>query len=171
MKKFYIFLSQPWFPGSPKVIPHFLVCHPCHLDCGQSDVLDFLFFLGRHPQHMEVPRLEVEEEHSCWPIHNHSSSGSEPTWQLVETPDPKPTEQGQGLNPHPHGYCLGLLLLSYSGNRCSWFSIASLSWFSEEPTISPQGVQQGKRQWIWSGHLWAFQFSAISAEVQAIHLL
>ena len=40
--------------------------------------------------------------HSC------SNVGSklllQPTPQLMATPDPWPTEQGQGLNPHPHGY-------------------------------------------------------------------
>ena len=38
---------------------------------------------------------------------SHSNSGSEPhlrpTPQLTATPDPSPTEQGQGLNPQPHG--------------------------------------------------------------------
>ena len=36
-----------------------------------------------------------------------SNVGSEPrlqpTPQLTATPDPQPTEQGQGLNPQPHG--------------------------------------------------------------------
>jgi len=27
----------------------------------------------------------------------------QPTPQLMATPDPQPTEQGQGLNPQPHG--------------------------------------------------------------------
>ena len=40
--------------------------------------------------------------------HNHSNSGSEPllgpTPQLMATLDPYPTEQGQALNPHSHGY-------------------------------------------------------------------
>ena len=38
---------------------------------------------------------------------SHSNVGSEPclqpTPQLTATPDPQPTEQGQGLNPQPHG--------------------------------------------------------------------
>ena len=38
---------------------------------------------------------------------SHSNSGSElqlqHTPQLMATPDPQPTEQGQGLNPQPHG--------------------------------------------------------------------
>ena len=39
----------------------------------------FFSFLGPLPQHMGVPRLGVESEL------------------------PQPTEQGQGLNPQPHG--------------------------------------------------------------------
>ena len=38
---------------------------------------------------------------------SHSNVGSEsrlqPTSQLTATPDPQPTEQGQGSNPQPHG--------------------------------------------------------------------
>ena len=40
--------------------------------------------------------------------HRHSSAGSEPhlrsLLQLVATPDPQPTEQGQGSNLQLHGY-------------------------------------------------------------------
>jgi len=40
--------------------------------------------------------------------HSHSNAGSEPypipTPQLTATLDPQPTEQGQGLNPQPHGF-------------------------------------------------------------------
>ena len=40
--------------------------------------------------------------------HSHSNEGSEPclqpTLQLTEMPHLQPTEQDQGLNPHPHGY-------------------------------------------------------------------
>ena len=39
--------------------------------------------------------------------HSHSNVGSElrlqPTPQLTATPDPQPTEQGQGSNLQPHG--------------------------------------------------------------------
>ena len=39
--------------------------------------------------------------------HSHSNVGSElhrqPTPQFMATPDPEATEQGQGLNLHPHG--------------------------------------------------------------------
>ena len=40
--------------------------------------------------------------------HSHSNAGPKlclrPTPQLMATPDPQLTEQGQGLNPCPHGY-------------------------------------------------------------------
>ena len=52
--------------------------------------------------------------------HSHSSARSEPhlrsTPQLMATPDPRPTEQGQGWNLCPHGYPSSLLPLSHSGN-------------------------------------------------------
>ena len=47
---------------------------------------------------MEVLRLGVELE-----LH------VRPTPQRTATPDPQSTEQGQELNPHPHGLQLGLL--------------------------------------------------------------
>ena len=52
-----------------------------------------LVFLGLHPKHMEVPRLEVE-----WELH------LPPTPQSMAMLDPQPTEQGQGSNLNPHGY-------------------------------------------------------------------
>ena len=40
--------------------------------------------------------------------HSHSNAGSKlllrPVPQLTAMPDPRPTEQGQGWNLHPHGY-------------------------------------------------------------------
>ena len=40
--------------------------------------------------------------------HIHSNARSkpclQPTPQFTGTPDPQPTEQGQGSNPRPHGY-------------------------------------------------------------------
>ena len=40
--------------------------------------------------------------------HSHSHVGyklyPQPTPQFSAMPDPQPTEPGQGLNPHPHGY-------------------------------------------------------------------
>ena len=38
------------------------------------------------------------------------------TPQLTAMPNPKPTEQGQGSNLHPHGYQVSSLLLSHNGN-------------------------------------------------------
>ena len=42
------------------------------------------------------------------PRHSHSNVGSKPRLQpipqLMATLDPQPTERGQGLNLHPHGY-------------------------------------------------------------------
>ena len=47
--------------------------------------------------------------------HSHSNSGSEPhrqlTLQLTATPDTLSTEQGQGLNLHPHGHYVEFLIL------------------------------------------------------------
>ena len=52
----------------------------------------FLVFLGRHPWHMEVPRLGVESELSASLRHSPSNTRSElclrPTPQLTATPDP-----------------------------------------------------------------------------------
>ena len=51
----------------------------------------FFVFLGRHPQHMEVPRLGVQSELQLLAY-------------TTAMPDPQPTERGQGSNPHTHGY-------------------------------------------------------------------
>ena len=52
--------------------------------------------------------------------HRHSKARSQPplqaTPQLTATPDPEPTERGQGSNLHPHGYEWGWLPLSQDGN-------------------------------------------------------
>ena len=52
--------------------------------------------------------------------HSHSNAGSElclqPTPHLTATMDPQPTERGQGLNPHPHGYYLDSFLLHHNRN-------------------------------------------------------
>ena len=57
--------------------------------------------------------------------HNHSNARSKPclqtTSQLMATPDPKPTERGQGLNPQPHHSQLDSFLLCH--NRNSWDGI------------------------------------------------
>ena len=56
---------------------------------------------------MEVPRLGVESE-----LQGPAYTTATAMWdlsqvcdlQLMAMPDPQPTEQGQGWNPHPHGY-------------------------------------------------------------------
>ena len=63
-----------------------------------------------HPQHVEVPRLggRIGAAAAASLHHSHSNAGYElhlqPIPQLMATLDPRPTEQGQGLTPHPHGY-------------------------------------------------------------------
>ena len=47
-----------------------------------------------------------------------------PTAQLTATPDPQPTEQGQGLNPQPHGSYSDLFPLHHDGNSPSVISKA-----------------------------------------------
>ena len=70
----------------------------------------FVCFLGPHLRHMEVPRLGVKLEGAIAAglCHSHSKARSEPglhpASQLTATLDRLPTEQGQGLNPHPLGY-------------------------------------------------------------------
>jgi len=82
----------------------------------------FVFaFLGLRPWQMEVPSLGIKSElqlrayttaiatpdPSCiWDL-NHNSTAM---------PDPKPTGQGQGFNPHTHGYSCDLFLLCHDGN-------------------------------------------------------
>ena len=68
-----------------------------------------LLLLGLHLWHMEAPRLGVQSELGDWSsdLLELASKGSEPrlrtTPHLTATPDPQPTEQGQGLNQQPHG--------------------------------------------------------------------
>jgi len=66
----------------------------------------YLFILGLHLWHMEVPRLGAELELQLH-HHSHSKVGSEPclppTPQPPAMPDPQPNERGQGLNLYPHG--------------------------------------------------------------------
>ena len=51
----------------------------------------YFCFLEPPSRHMEVPRLGVKLKLQLL------------TPQLAAMPDPYPTEQGQGSNPHPHG--------------------------------------------------------------------
>ena len=66
----------------------------------------FFHFLGLHPRHMNVPRLGLIRHTAASLCHSHSNAGSEPhqrsTPRLTAIPDPRPTEQSQGSNLHPH---------------------------------------------------------------------
>ena len=53
----------------------------------------FFFSLGPHPVHMDVPRLGVKSKLQLTPYTTATAA-----------PDPQPTEQGQELNPRPHGH-------------------------------------------------------------------
>ena len=69
----------------------------------------FICFLGPHAQHMEVPRLGVELELQLPATATATANAGpepclRPTPQFMATPDHQPTERGQGLNMHPHGY-------------------------------------------------------------------
>ena len=57
----------------------------------------FFVFLGLHPQHMEVSRLGVKLELQLLA-----------RTTATAAPDPKPTEQGQGLNLYPRRDTLDL---------------------------------------------------------------
>ena len=76
----------------------------------------FLFcFLGPRPWHMAVPRLGVK-----WELQLPAYATATAMWDpsLTATRDPWCTEQGQGPNPHPHGYLLGSFPLRHNGNSC-----------------------------------------------------
>ena len=54
-------------------------------------------------------------------LHGHGNAGSEPHLQsttppLTATPDLRPTERGQGWNPHPHGYVSDLFPPRHAGD-------------------------------------------------------
>ena len=74
----------------------------------------FVCFSGLQLWHMEVPMLGIEIRATAAGLfHCHSNAGSkmclQPTSWLTATPDPQPTEQGHGLNLHPHGYWFRLI--------------------------------------------------------------
>ena len=72
------------------------------------------FFLVPHTRHMEVPRLGVKLE-----LQLPAYTTAIVTQDLaIATQDPAcTTEQGQGLNPHPHGYLFGFVTpLSHNRN-------------------------------------------------------
>ena len=83
--------------------------------------------------------------------HSHSSMGSEPhlrhTPQLMALPDSWPTEQGQGLNPHCHGYWSDSFLLRHNGNsekylfRCTFFFFFFLELHLRHMEVPRLGVE------------------------------
>ena len=72
------------------------------------------FFLQMHLWLMEVPSRGAKLELQLPALHNsHSNAGSQPHLppapQLMATPDPEPTEKGQGSNPHAQGHYVRFL--------------------------------------------------------------
>ena len=85
-------------------------------------------FLGPHPRYMQVPRLGGwGSNQSC--CHRPTQEPQQCQIQAASVtktmPDPLPTEQGQGSNPHPQRHCRVLKPLSYSSN--SWVSLSLFS--------------------------------------------
>ena len=99
------------------------------------------FFLWLHPWHMEVPGVGVKSE-----LH------LPPKQQLMATLDPKPTEQGQGLNPHPHGDNVRFLthLATMETLRIIFFFLMK-GRSSHSPAHNPQGfITLGIKSLPWS---------------------
>ena len=72
---------------------------------GSLFIFFLLVFLGLYPWHMEIPRLGVELEMQLPPTAMPDlSCVCELHRRLWPCQILLPTEQGQGLNPHPHGY-------------------------------------------------------------------
>ena len=111
----------------------------------------FFFFLGLHPQHVEVPRLGgLIGAVAAGLCHTHSNARSKPhlwpTPQLRATLDAYPAERDQGSNPQPHGFWLNSFPLSHHRNSqdhayfvyCSILSIQNrtshwnMDWTSEQ---------------------------------------
>ena len=65
----------------------------------------FFFFFRAYGSSQAGGQIRASAAGLC---HNHSNLGSElclqPTPQFMVTPEPQPTDWGQGLNMHPHGY-------------------------------------------------------------------
>ena len=93
--------------------------------------------------------------------HSHSNARSElslqATPQLMATPDPWPTEQGQGSYPHPSGYQSGSLPLSHNGNSATWY-LYKIGYFYIKTQICQAWPQ------IPSQHQW------VGAQEQLLHL-
>ena len=105
----------------------------------------FSVFLGLHPWLMEVPSLGVESELQL-PAYATATE--------TETRDPSHVcnlhyssrqywihypliREGQGSNPHPHGYSLGLSLLSHDRNFLNQFECKDLSWMPRWSALGP----------------------------------
>ena len=89
----------------------------------------FVFsILGPHPPHYGSSQARGQIRALAAGLHHsHSNAESEPhlrsTPQLTATPDPWPTERGQGSNPHPHGYWLDSFPCTTMGTpRCQYYS-------------------------------------------------
>ena len=79
---------------------------------------------------MEVPRLAVELD-----LH------LRPTPQLTGTLDPQPTEQGQGLNLHPHGYQSDSVLLCHNRSSPTPRVLRTLLHQRERESLEASAVQ------------------------------
>ena len=79
-------------------------------------------FLGQYLQHMEVPglgfKLELQLPAYTMPQQLQIRAKSVTYTTAHGNTRSLTTEQGQGSNPCPRGYQLGLLLLSHDGNSC-----------------------------------------------------
>ena len=71
--------------------------------------LSISIFLGPNLQYMEVPKLGVESELQL-PAYDTATAMPDPNHvcsihhRLMAMLDSYPSKQGQGWNPHPHGY-------------------------------------------------------------------
>ena len=65
------------------------------------------------------------------------SNSCQPAPQFTRTPDPQPTEQGQGSNQHPHRYLSDSFLLCHNGTSSSLaFKSTLLSPFLGRPSVN-----------------------------------
>ena len=100
----------------------------------QNMVYLFICFLGPHPYRNSQARNQIRAI-AAGLHHSHSNRGSElhlqPTPQLMTTPDPQPTEQGQRANPHPHRYQSDSFQPCHNGIATTTFNKASQIWVWE----------------------------------------
>ena len=105
--------------------------------CSSSSFFNLFYYFFLYQRHMVVPGLGVESKLQL-PAHAtatatpiKASSATCTTAHKAESLIQWAGEQGQGLNPNPHGYRLGLLLLSHKGNSYSQCSVSF--WFLATP--------------------------------------